>query len=81
MPNTAPILSKISAGISELKSNPMAVMSQGDGAPVVILNHNKPVFYAVPAHTYQAMVERLDDFELAETVRARLAEGEQPVSI
>jgi len=50
---TNPILSDVSAGISELKKNPMSVVEQGDGSPVAILNRNKPVFYAVPANVYE----------------------------
>lgn len=58
---TTPILSTASTSITELKRNPMAVISQGDGEPVVVLNHNKPAFYCVPAATYEAMVEQLED--------------------
>ena len=47
MATTHPILADVSAGISELKKNPMSVMAQGEGAPVAILNRNEPVFYAV----------------------------------
>lgn len=49
MASTHPILADVSAGISELKKNPMSVVEQGEGAPVAILNRNEPVFYAVPA--------------------------------
>jgi antitoxin StbD len=68
---THPILADVSAGISELKKNPMAVVEQGEGAPVAILNRNQPVFYAVPAESYEALMERLEDLELAAIVRAR----------
>ena len=40
---THQILADISAGISELKKNPMAVIGQGHGNPVAILNRNEPV--------------------------------------
>ncbi len=46
---TLQIFADVSAGISELKKNPMAVVEQGEGFPVAILNRNEPVFYAVPA--------------------------------
>jgi len=49
MSKTHQILTDLSAGISELKKNPMAVVAQGEGAPVAILNRNKPAFYAVPS--------------------------------
>ncbi|MBQ1782142.1 MAG: type II toxin-antitoxin system Phd/YefM family antitoxin [Gammaproteobacteria bacterium] len=58
---TTPILSAASTSITELKRNPMAVISQSDGEPVVVLNHNKPTFYCVPAATYEAMVDQLED--------------------
>ena len=78
---THPILADISAGISELKKNPMAVIEQGEGAPVAILNRNQPVFYAVPAAAYEALVDKLEDIELAAIVRARLDEPEIEVSL
>nr|WP_321397296.1 type II toxin-antitoxin system Phd/YefM family antitoxin [uncultured Desulfobacter sp.] len=65
------ILSDISAGISELKKNPMSVLQQGEGGPVAILNRNKPVFYAIPADMYEKILDRLEDIELAAIVRER----------
>lgn len=81
MPTTHPILADVSAGISELKKNPMAVMEQGDGAPVAILNRNEPVFYAVPASAYEELMDKLEDVELAAIVRARLDQPEVEVSL
>jgi antitoxin StbD len=81
MATTHPILADISAGISELKKNPMDVIAQGAGAPIAILNRNEPVFYAVPAAAYEAMLERLDDIELAAMVKERKDEKSVRVSI
>ena len=81
MPNTHPILADISAGISELKKNPMAILEQGEGAPIAILNRNEPVFYMVPAAAYEALLDKLEDLELAVTVRARLDQKEIEVSL
>lgn len=78
---THPILADISAGISELKKNPMAVVSQGEGSPVAILNRNEPVFYAVPAKAYEALMDKLEDIELASIVRARLDQPEIEVAL
>ncbi|WP_297809488.1 type II toxin-antitoxin system prevent-host-death family antitoxin [uncultured Methylophaga sp.] len=69
MRKTSKILSSKTIGITELKRNPMAVVKQCD--PVAVLSRNKPVFYAIPAETYEAMLERLEDLELAAIVRAR----------
>ena len=78
---THPILADVSAGISELKKNPMAVVQQGDGAPVAILNRNEPVFYAVPAKAFELLMEKLEDMELAAIVEARKDQPEIEVSI
>ncbi|PKQ07128.1 MAG: plasmid stabilization protein [Alphaproteobacteria bacterium HGW-Alphaproteobacteria-11] len=72
------ILADRSASISELKANPRRVMQEAEG-PVAILNRNTPEFYCVPAEDYEVMMKRLEDFELAEIARARLADGEKPV--
>ncbi|MCU7920201.1 MAG: type II toxin-antitoxin system Phd/YefM family antitoxin [Candidatus Thiodiazotropha sp. (ex Epidulcina cf. delphinae)] len=81
MASTHPILADVSAGISELKKNPMSVISQGDGAPVAILNRNEPVFYAVPADAYEELINKLEDVELAAIVRARLDQPEIEVAL
>lgn len=78
---THPILADISAGISELKKNPMAVVEQGEGAPVAILNRNEPVFYAVPAAAYELLMDKLEDMELAAIVEARKDQPEIEVNI
>ena len=71
MAKTHQILTELSAGISELKKNPMAVVAQGEGAPVAILNRNKPAFYAVPADVYEEIMDVLEDMELAAIVKSR----------
>ena len=78
---THPILADVSAGISELKKNPMAVVQQGDGAPVAILNRNKPVFYAIPAKAFELLMDKLEDVELASIVEARKDQPEIEVNI
>ena len=78
---TNPILSDVSAGISELKKNPMSVVEQGDGSPVAILNRNKPVFYAVPANVYEDMLDTIEDIELATLVESRKNQDEVSTSV
>lgn len=78
---THPILADVSAGISELKKNPMAVVQQGDGAPVAILNRNEPVFYAIPAKAFEILMDKLEDMELASIVEARKDQPEIEVNI
>ena len=69
MPNM--ILANVAASVSELKKNPMATVAAGEGFPVAILNHNEPVFYCVPAHAYEALMDKLEDMELAALATAR----------
>ncbi len=76
---THPILADISAGISELKKNPMATIKHAGGAPVAILNRNRPVFYAVPATFWESLMNKLEDLELAALVRER--EGETEIEV
>ncbi len=60
-----------SASISELKKNPTALLNEAEGAPVAILNHNKPTAYLIPADTYEWMMDILDDYELGKFVKDR----------
>ncbi len=65
------VLSEVTASISELKRNPMGTVAAGDGAPVAILNHNQAAFYCLPAKTYEALMDRLEDIELNALAEAR----------
>ena len=66
-----PILSDACISISDLKKNPSAAIAAAEGFPLAILNRNKPAAYLVPAKAWEAIMERLEDAELAEIVRAR----------
>ena len=68
------ILADASVSITELKRNPSAVIEAADGESVAVLVHNKPSAYLVPADTYKRLLDRLEDLELAELVRARAKE-------
>ncbi|WP_248884985.1 type II toxin-antitoxin system prevent-host-death family antitoxin [Acidithiobacillus acidisediminis] len=70
-----------SVSISELKRNPTAVIEEADGFPVAVLNHNRPAAYLVPAAAFEAMMERLDDIELAMLVKERESEPTVRVSL
>jgi len=58
-----------SVGISALKLNPTAVIESADGREAAILNRNKPVAYLLPAEQYETLLDRLEDYELADMVR------------
>lgn len=75
------VLADRAVSVSELKKNPSAVMSAAHGAPVAVLNHNRVMGYMVPAEVFEAIMERLDDMDLAELVKARSQETPFPVNL
>lgn len=75
------ILTDIAASISELKANPMKVVASGEGLPIAVLNRNEPAFYCVPAKTYEAMMELIEDMELLDLVKERADEESVKVSL
>ncbi len=66
------ILADSSVSISELKKNPMAAVSSGEGFPVAVLNHNKPEFYCIPADAWELIFDQLEDIELARIANSRM---------
>jgi antitoxin StbD len=72
---------EIAVSVSDLKKNPTAIVEDAFGAPVAILNHNRIMAYMVPASTYEAMIDALDDQALAEIAKARATEKGVPVSL
>lgn len=75
------ILAETTASVSELKRNPMGTVAAGEGAAVAILNRNEPAFYCVPAKTWEAMLDRLEDLELNALADARADEPIVRVSL
>lgn len=48
---------------------------------MAVLNHNRVMGYMVPASVYEAMVDRLEELELAQVVKARIEANETPVRV
>jgi antitoxin StbD len=71
-----PILASSGVSISDLKKNPSAVIEAAGGFPVAVLNRNTPAAYLVPVKAWEALMDRLEDIELAEIVRQRADEPE-----
>mgnify|MGYP000302979060 CR=1 FL=1 len=67
------VLAETSIGITELKKNPSAVIRDAGASTVVILHHNKPSAYLVPARSYEALMDVLDDLQLLPVVQERIA--------
>jgi len=75
------VLSSCSASISELKQNPTALLHEAEGSPVAILNHNVPTAYLVPADTYEWLMDKLEDAELAQIILEREPEKEAAIEV
>lgn len=75
------VLSSCSASISELKKNPTALLVEAEGAPIAILNHNIPAAYLIPAETYEWLMEKLEDSELAQIVKERADEKKYAIDV
>jgi antitoxin StbD len=75
------VLANRSTSITDLKRNPSKVMQEADGSAVVILNHNKPIAYLVPAEVYEELMERLEDAELVSIASARSHEKSKAVKV
>ena len=75
------VLASCSASISELKKNPSALIQQSDGEPIAILNHNKPTAYLIPAETYEALLEKVEDYQLGMLIKDRQNEKISAVEV
>ncbi|GAB3012550.1 type II toxin-antitoxin system Phd/YefM family antitoxin [Bowmanella dokdonensis] len=75
------ILADLSVSISELKKNPSSLLSQASGSPIAVLNHNKPAAYLIPAETYEALMDMIEDYELAKLVEERRGGKDQAIEV
>ena len=75
------VLATCSASISELKKNPSALIEQSGGEPIAILNHNKPTAYLIPADTYEALLDKIEDYQLGKIIKERQDEKKSAVEV
>ena len=68
---TCRILADTAASLADFQKDPIGTLHECGGETVVILDHNAPVFYAVPTERYEAMLQMIDDTRLAEAIRRR----------
>lgn len=66
------IYADYSISMSEFKKNPAQVLRTAGEKPVAVLNHNRPAFYMVTPHLFEALVEQLADQDLVAVARQRL---------
>ena len=75
------VMADMAVSVSDLKKSPTSVMKRAGGAPVAVLNHNRVMGYMVPPEVFEAILEALDDADLADIIRARADEVAVPVSL
>ena len=75
------VLANRSISITALKRNPSKVFNEAEGAAVVVLNHNKPMAYLIPAELYEDIMDRLDDAELASIAAERAHERTKAIKV
>lgn len=75
------VLANCSVSISELKKNPSALIEQSGGEPIAILNHNRPTAYLIPAKTYEALIEKIENYQLGVLVKERQYEKISAVEV
>lgn len=75
------LLASRSISISDFKKNPAKVVREAGSHPVAVLNHNRPAFYLVEPRLFEALVEHLEDLELADLAAKRMASGEKSVPV
>lgn len=75
------VLANCSVSISELKKNPSALIKQSGGEPIAILNHNRPTAYLIPAETYEALLEEIENYQLGVIIKGRQHEKISAVEV
>ena len=76
-----PVFADYVASIADFKQNTDSVLKQAQTATVVILAHDKPSTYLIPAADYEDLLERLEDYELGLLVKERTAEKSQAIEV
>ncbi len=76
-----PILANYTASITELKKSPTQLLKDAGDEAVAILNHNVASAYLVPSALYEKMMDIIDDYYLAQIVKERLNDGEEPIRV
>ncbi|WP_159818776.1 type II toxin-antitoxin system Phd/YefM family antitoxin [Colwellia sp. 20A7] len=78
---TTRILTKAAVSISELKAKPIKAPLSADGEAIAILNRNGPIFYCIPANTYEFMMDHMEDLELLAIAEQRKNEASIKVNL
>lgn len=68
---TSPIYATSTISITELRRNLGTIIEEASDEAIAILNHNRPTAYLVSAVAFEALIDKLEDLELAELARQR----------
>ncbi|MDR3475296.1 MAG: antitoxin [Devosia sp.] len=67
--------------ISDLKKQPNAAFEMAKMQAVAVLNHNRVVGYIISPEAWEGMLERLDDFDILQSLSEQEHEEGIPVSL
>jgi antitoxin StbD len=62
---------KTTVCITELRRNPGEIIKIVENLPTVILSRSKPKAYLLPAKSYKALLDLIDDVSLIKTIKTR----------
>lgn len=65
-------MKKISMRISEFSQNTNSIVKEIKNSTIELIDHDQPVAYLIPAQTYEALLEELDDAYLVELASKRI---------
>lgn len=68
---TQTIYARTTVSMTDLRRNPSGILDDAGDSPIAVLNHNKPAAYLLSANAYEALLDRLEDAELAKIVKER----------
>jgi antitoxin StbD len=68
---TQSIFARTTVSMTDLRRNPSGILADAGDSPIAVLNHNKPAAYLLSAKAYEALLEKLDDAQLAKIVQQR----------
>nr|VFK47441.1 MAG: antitoxin StbD [Candidatus Kentron sp. TC]VFK48579.1 MAG: antitoxin StbD [Candidatus Kentron sp. TC]VFK60469.1 MAG: antitoxin StbD [Candidatus Kentron sp. TC] len=75
------MFANITASLSELRESPSALLLEAAGAPVAILDQDRPTAYLICAETFEWMMERIDDQELLQIARERQGQKNEAIEV
>ena len=75
------VLTSATTTITKFKGNPNQVVNDAGGEAFAVLSNNRPTFYVVPPSLFAELMERLDDFALAELVQNRRSDRKRAVKV